>query len=131
MATKVSIDGLSAAIAKELEAYDKSVNEGIRKAVDRSMRQLVQETKGTAPVGHRHKHYRDSITSKVTNTSLRAYEKTWYVKGSDYRLSHLLNNGHMLRNGDRYPGTGFITKASVSVLHDFEEAIKEVCANGS
>lgn len=131
MATKVSIDGLSAAIAKELEAYDKSVNEGIRKAVDRSMRQLVQETKGTAPVGHRHKHYRDSITSKVTNTSLRAYEKTWYVKGPDYRLSHLLNNGHMLRNGDRYPGTGFITKASVSVLHDFEEAIKEVCANGS
>jgi hypothetical protein len=131
MATKVSIDGLSAAIAKELETYDKSVNEGIRKAVDRSMRQLVQETKGTAPVGHRHKHYRDSITSKVTNTSLRAYEKTWYVKGSDYRLSHLLNNGHMLRNGDRYPGTGFITKASVSVLHDFEEAIKEVCANGS
>ena len=131
MATKVSIDGLSAAIAKELEAYDKSVNEGIRKAVDKSMRQLVQETKGTAPVGHRHKHYRDSITSKVTNTSLRAYEKTWYVKGSDYRLSHLLNNGHMLRNGDRYPGTGFITKASVSVLHDFEEAIKEVCANGS
>ena len=131
MATKVSIDGLSEAIAKELEAYDKSVNEGIRKAVDRSMRQLVQETKGTAPIGHRHKHYRDSITSKVTNTSLRAYEKTWYVKGSDYRLSHLLNNGHMLRNGDRYPGTGFITKASVSVLHDFEEAIKEVCANGS
>ena len=131
MATKVSIDGLSAAIAKELETYDKSVNEGIRKAVDRSMRQLVQETKGTAPVGHRHKHYRDSITSKVTNTSLRAYQKTWYVKGSDYRLSHLLNNGHMLRNGDRYPGTGFITKASVSVLHDFEEAIKEVCANGS
>ena len=131
MATKVSIDGLSAAIAKELETYDRSVNEGIRKAVDKSMRQLVQETKGTAPVGHRHKHYRDSITSKVTNTSLRAYEKTWYVKGSDYRLSHLLNNGHMLRNGDRYPGTGFITKASVSVLHDFEEAIKEVCANGS
>jgi hypothetical protein len=131
MATKVSIDGLSEAIAKELEAYDKSVNEGIRKAVDKSMRQLVQETKGTAPVGHRHKHYRDSITSKVTNTSLRTYEKTWYVKGSDYRLSHLLNNGHMLRNGDRYPGTGFITKASVSVLHDFEEAIKEVCANGS
>lgn len=131
MATKVSIDGLSKAIAKELETYDRSVNEGIRKAVDKSMRQLVQETKGTAPVGHRHKHYRDSITSKVTNTSLRAYEKTWYVKGSDYRLSHLLNNGHMLRNGDRYPGTGFITKASVSVLHDFEEAIKEVCANGS
>lgn len=130
MATKVSIDGLAESIAKELELYDKAVNEGIRKEVDRSMRQLVQETKGTAPVGHRHKHYRDSITSKVTNTSSRAYEKTWYVKGSDYRLSHLLNNGHMLRNGDRYPGTGFISKATISILHDFEESIKEVLRGG-
>ena len=130
MANKVSIDGLADAVAKELRLYDKHVVEGIRKQVDKSMRQLVQETKGTAPVGHRKKHYRDSISSKVTNQSLRAYEKTWYVRGSDYRLSHLLNNGHALRDGGRYPGTQFITKASVSVIKDYEEAIKEVLQRG-
>lgn len=130
MATKVSIDGLADAVTKELKLYDKHVVEGIRKQVDKSMRQLVQETKGTAPVGHRKKHYRDSISSKVTNQSLRAYEKTWYVRGADYRLSHLLNNGHALRDGGRYPGTQFITKASVSVIHDYEEAIKEVLERG-
>ena len=130
MATKISIEGLADAVANELKLYEKHVNEGIRKQVDKSMRQLVQETKGTAPVGHRKKHYRDSITSKVTNQSLRAYEKTWYVRGSDYRLSHLLNNGHALRDGGRYSGTQFITKASVSVIHDYEEAIKEVLERG-
>lgn len=126
MAIKVSIDNLAEAITDELKLYEKNVNEGIRKQVDKSMRQLVQETKGTAPVGHRKKHYRDSITSKVTKQGLREYEKTWYVRGSDYRLSHLLNNGHQLRDGGRYPGTQFITKASISVIKDFERALKEV-----
>lgn len=130
MANKVSIDGLADAVANELKLYDKNVMEGIRKQVDKSMRQLIQETKATAPVGHRKKHYRDSISSKVTNQSLRAYEKTWYVRGSDYRLSHLLNNGHALRDGGRYPGAQFITKASVSVIKDYEEAIKEVLERG-
>lgn len=130
MATKVSIDGVAAAVEKELKLYEKNVLEGIRKQTDKSMKELVKETKGTAPVGHRGKHYKDSITSKVTNSSLRAYEKTWYVRGSDYRLSHLLNNGHALRDGGRYPGTQFITKATVSVLKEYEDAIKEVLQHG-
>lgn len=130
MAINVSIDNLAEAITDELKLYEKNVNEGIRKQVDKSMRQLVQETKGTAPVGHRKKHYRDSITSKVTKQGLREYEKTWYVRGSDYRLSHLLNNGHQLRDGGRYPGTQFITKATISVIKDFEEALKEVLQRG-
>ena len=130
MAINVSIDNLAEAITDELKLYEKNVNEGIRKQVDKSMRQLVQETKGTAPVAHRQKPYRDSITSKVTKQGLREYEKTWYVRGSDYRLSHLLNNGHQLRDGGRYPGTQFITKASISVIKDFEEALKEVLQRG-
>ena len=126
----VEIDKLADAVAEELTLYDKQVSEALRKQTDKSMRQLVQETKGTAPVGHRKKHYRDSISSKTTKDSYREYEKTWYVKGSDYRLSHLLNNGHALRDGGRYEGTQFITKAAVSVIKDYEEAIREVLQNG-
>ena len=62
-----TIDGLADAITQELTMYSDRVNDGIRKQTKKSMRQLVKETKGTAPVGHRRKHYRDSITSKVTN----------------------------------------------------------------
>lgn len=130
MSVKVGIDGLAAAVENELKAYSKSVIEGIRKQTDKSMRQLVQETKATAPVGRRRKHYRDSITSKVSNSSSYAYERQWYVRGSDYRLSHLLNNGHALRDGGRYPGTQFIKKAEVSVIREYEDAIKEVLENG-
>jgi hypothetical protein len=128
--TKISIDALADTVNKELKLYSDNVMQGIRKETDKSMRQLVQETKATAPVGHRKKHYKNSITSKVTKNSALEYEKQWYVRGSDYRLSHLLNNGHALRDGGRYPGTQFITKAEVSIVKDYEEAIKEIIENG-
>lgn len=126
----VKIGDLADAVAKELTLYDKHVVEGIRKQTDKSMRQLVQETKATAPVGHRKKHYKDSITSRTTVDNGRAYVKEWYVRGSDYRLSHLLNNGHQLRDGGRYEGTQFIAKAEVSIVKDYEEAIREVLERG-
>lgn len=128
--TKISIDALADTVNKELKLYSDNVMQGIRKETDKSMRQLVQETKATAPVGHRKKHYKNSITSKVTKNSALEYEKQWYVRGSDYRLSHLLNNGHALRDGGRYPGTQFITKAEISIVKDYEEAIKEIIENG-
>lgn len=130
MSGKVSFDGLAEAISQELKNYSDNVIEGIRKQTDKSMRELVKETKATAPVGHRKKHYRDSITSRVSNQSSFAYERQWYVRGSDYRLSHLLNNGHALRDGGRYPGTQFISKAEVSIVKEYEDAIKEVLKNG-
>ena len=128
--TKISIDALADTVNKELKLYSDNVMQGIRKETDKSMRQLVQETKATAPVGHRKKHYKNSITSKVTKNSALEYEKQWSVRGSDYRLSHLLNNGHALRDGGRYPGTQFITKAEISIVKDYEEAIKEIIENG-
>lgn len=130
MATKTSIDGIEAAIHGELELYSTDVMNGIKRATDKAMSDLVKQTKGTAPVGKRSRHYKDSITSKITRNGSYAYEKTWYVRGSDYRLSHLLNNGHALRDGGRYAGTKFITKASVSIINDYIIRVEEVLRNG-
>ena len=71
MATKVSITELGSAVSKILTAYNRDIQRGIREETRKSMRALVAETKATAPVGHRHKHYRDSI----------AISRTKYTKG--------------------------------------------------
>lgn len=130
MSNIVGIDQISDAINRELTIYSREVTEGIKKQTQKSIKALVKETKATAPVGNRDKHYRDNIASRKLEETDRAVAYQWYVKGNDYRLSHLLENGHALRNGGRYEGTGFIHRAEVSIIEDYEQAVEEVIRNG-
>lgn len=121
---------LGDAIARELTIYSNEITETIKKEAKEHMSQLVKETKKTAPVGHRQKHYRDNISSQKTSENDRGASYTWYVKGSDYRLSHLLENGHATRDGGRVEGTHFIEKASEPIIADFVEKVEEAIRNG-
>ena len=130
MSNSISLDQLSEAINEELTLYSNHVIEGIKKEAKKSMGQLVKKTKETAPVGKRKEHYRDSIRSKKLSENSRAVTYVWYVGGSDYRLSHLLENGHALRNGGRTSGTHFIRRASDSIIKEYIQAVEEVINNG-
>jgi hypothetical protein len=131
----IPITDLVSAISEELKDYQRNViNKVVAEETKKAMKDLVQKTKATAPVGKRTKHYRDNISSKVLNKSDLGlglnYSELWYVKGSDYRLSHLLNNGHAKRNGGRVEGTKFITKATDEVETAYLESLKKAIENG-
>ena len=123
-------NSLTDAINQELTIYSKEVTEKIKQEAKSHMSELVKKTKETAPVGHRQKHYRDNISSRKVSENDRGAEYQWYVKGSDYRLSHLLENGHANRDGGRTEGTHFIAKASEPILADFELKVEEAIRNG-
>lgn len=132
---EISVDALVSKISEELTYYQRSViDKALTEETKKSMRELVQKTKATAPVGKRTKHYRDNITSKVLHKSDLGYgvryRELWYVKGSDYRLSHLLNDGHAKRNGGRVEGTKFITKATDEIETAYLENLKKAIENG-
>lgn len=126
----VSIDQLGEAISQELTLYNDRIISGVKAEAKKSMNQLVKKTKATAPVGKRRKHYKDSIKSKKMSENDRSVSYLWYVAGSDYRLSHLLENGHASRNGGRVSGTHFIKNASDPILKDYIQAVEEVIGNG-
>lgn len=126
----ISIEGLSDAIERELTIYSKEITEGVKRETQKSVKKLVEKTKETAPVGRRKKHYRDNIASRKLEETDRGVTYQWYVKGSDYRLSHLLENGHANRDGGRTEGTHFIKNASDPILEEYEHNIEEVCRNG-
>ncbi|MCC8068990.1 MAG: hypothetical protein LIO71_04485 [Ruminococcus sp.] len=123
---KISIDNLDTTIMSQLNTYNNEITKSIKKQTKLSMKELVSITKDTAPVGKRTKHYKDSITSKKVLENNQKIVYRWYVKGSDYRLSHLINNGHALRNGGRYNGTQFIDKAYNQTLDNYSKSIEEI-----
>lgn len=122
----VQIDELNEAIRGVLNEYNAEVVAELKKTTKQAMDDLVKNSKETAPVGNRSKHYRDNITSKTLKDNDRGMSKLWYVKGNDYRLTHLLNDGHALKNGGRYPGTNFLGKAVDVVIAWYLEQIQEV-----
>lgn len=130
MGANISVDQLSEAIDKELTLYSENVVKGLKKQAKASMDQLVRETKATAPVGKRRRHYKDSIKSRKESEDDRSVSYLWYVEGSDYRLSHLLENGHALRNGGRVSGTHFIQNALDPIMEEYVSKCEEVCQNG-
>lgn len=126
----IDIGSLNEAISEELTIYSQELTSAIKEEARVHMQELVRQTKATAPVGDRRKHYRDHIKSKKTKDTDRGSEYVWYVEGSDYRLSHLLENGHATRDGGRTEGTHFIARASEPILRDFEEKVEEAIRNG-
>lgn len=122
---------LGEAIERELTLYSKEITQNIKVKSKKAISQLVKKTKATAPVGKRYKHYRDSITSKKLREDANGAAYLWYVKDPDYRLSHLLNNGHQLRDGGRYQGTQFITHAHDKIVEEYLQEVEDIIRNGS
>lgn len=122
--SNISIDQLGDAIAAQLNTFEKSVREGVRKAVDESMDQMVKETKRTAQV--RTGRYKRKISAAVDEDTLVTYSKVWHVKKPDYRLAHLLDKGHATRKGGHIDGNEHIANAEHRAVETFQRKLEEV-----
>ena len=132
---RIQPEAFSEVVVGLLDDYGQDVVSGIKVAVDTTMRELVKETKETAPkkaiMGRPAGTFANHISSKLGSSNTTAYSKIWYVRSPEYRLAHLLNNGHALRQGGYWGGTGFLTKAANSHALKFEDRVKEAVSRAS
>ena len=101
----------------------------IKRIGQENSRNFKKDTRRDAPRGRRKKYYKN-IDVKTTTEKSNSIVDTWYVKNPEYRLTHLIKNGHQTRNGGRTKGNDFIDKNFKIAEKEMEEKIKEVVSRG-
>lgn len=130
MADTISVDQLSGVIAEGLSQYHAEKTAKLDKLSDKAVKSIVRKTKASAPVGKRGGKYRSHIASKIKDKTPYGNIYAWYVKDPEYRLTHLLTDGHETRNGGRTRGNPFLANALAEVLPDYENKVEELCKDG-
>lgn len=129
----IGIEQLSAEIETTLTVYTKETTEKLKGIASKYSKILKKKTKANAPVGKRKDgKYRDSITCKKRWESANGVNYVWYVnsKDSNYRLTHLLINGHITRDGGRTSPNNFLRDAVSEVTTDYLKEVEEAIKNG-
>lgn len=98
----MDVNQLAAAIERELQSYSDTVSEKVGEAVETVANEVNDEIKRRVtfkqPTGKYVKAFR---IKKINTGSKQNHSRVWHVVGPHYRLAHLLEHGHALRNGGR------------------------------
>lgn len=70
-------------------------------AIDEAAEAMNEAAQSRAPISHRRRAgtYRAASRLGSERPTKHSYRRTWYVEEPEYRLTHLLEYGHLTRNG--------------------------------
>jgi hypothetical protein len=114
-----------------LNTYSDHIADAIENAAEITVKEMAQRTKGRQTTRFSRGHYAKHIASQVGENTIHARSRVWYVKDPEYRITHLINNGHALRGGGRYAGDQHVTKAAEQAEIDFMARVEEVIRNAN
>lgn len=135
---KISIDDLADAIGERLRVYQGETAHKVLNVTQKTMKRFVKITKQTAPRQTadpkrkgtlRAGTFARAIRSTVEDNGITGSKGIWYVGGKEYSLTHLLVNGHQLRQGGRTKGDPFLENALESVADEYIKGIEEAVKN--
>ena len=129
--SNVELDRLAGAIRTQLTTYSRTITTRIGEAAEETVKEMVKRTKKRPTTKFSRGDYARAITSQVGDNTIYAQSRIWYVKSPEYRVTHLINNGHATRGGGRYSGDKHVTKAAEQAMIDFETRVREVIENAS
>ena len=119
----IKVDDLVEAVRGELEEYADEVTGDVKQAVKEVAKATVKEVKAKSPERRRAGGYKKSWGQvKVSETkgsvviSIRNKKYYW--------LTHLLENGHALKNGDRTRAFPHIKPAEDFAARELEKKVK-------
>ena len=127
MSETVSVDNLADAIMQNLRAYTDEVTAAVKQAEDDTAKECKANLETDSPDGVTHKYKKGW---KVTVTANTPQEKHTVIHNKEYRLTHLLENGHAKRSGGRTRAFPHIKKNEEIANAAFESRVREAIENG-
>lgn len=118
---RINIDELAFEAQKELKAFGNITAETVTKAVNETAKETVQELHRISPKGPTGDYARSWSYERDPSSKHRDYSMVVYSKDPDYRLTHLLENGHAIATGGRVeavPHIGRAERIAISLLEN-------------
>lgn len=124
----ISIDQLSAEIAKGLAEYSQEVVEKVNISSEKVGKAAVKQLQKTSP--KRYGKYAKSWAVKTEPEVGQPHKRIVHVKAPHHRLAHLLEHGHAKVGGGRVEGKPHIRPAEEMVIQEFMQEVEEAIKNG-
>lgn len=101
MARTINPDDLSQAISDLFQDYTNDTDRKLDEAVDQCAKEVNKEIIAHVAFKQPTGKYVKAFRLKTLEQRQHCKTKVWYVKGAEYRLTHLLERGHMNADGSR------------------------------
>lgn len=98
MAQTYRIDGVEKALNDAIADYRKGAGEACKKAVTQTMDETAKVIRENVHFRQRSGKYVKSFAVKVLHEDEQNKRIIWYAKSPHYRLTHLLENSHKIRD---------------------------------
>ena len=119
---KVAVNELYTEIARQLEEYNEEVNESIDKAADITTKELLNDIREDSPV-------KSGAYKKGWKRKKLKYTRVVYNKTHPH-LTHVLENGHLTKNGKRVKGIKHIKTNEERAIERYEDLCIAIAAEG-
>lgn len=93
------INDFAKAMSEAFDSYSEAAVEASKAAIDRVAKGADEAVKSHITFKQRTGRYMRNMHIVTSHDGLYDRRKTWYVKSPDYRLTHLLEYGHLSRDG--------------------------------
>ncbi len=123
----IDITQLSPKMQELLNQYAGKITQKVKTLAKETVVELAKNTKTSSPV--KTGDYKRHISYEKTKETSTNTVYTWYVKDPEYRLTHLLANGHAKRNGGRVESKFPLAEEVIEAENKFVNGIEEIIKN--
>jgi len=126
-----NVDEMADLINEYLSDFSQEVTDGIKDGTQIVAKEVDIEIKSHITFVEHTKDYVKAFKIKKTSDSQYNRGYTWHVGGDEYRLTHLLENGHALNQGGRAKKYPHIKFGEELAIRRMEEVTRGVIENAN